>query len=123
MFPRRLSTGIAYTPAGALQHRITLLQQNQQRDTNGEFLDPVIFAETWASISILQGRDLERAQQIVSEVSHKVVIRHIEGVKSSMTVQFVDRTFLIQAVEDPDERKVELHLLCLERNDGQPGER
>ena len=123
MFPRRLSTGIAYTPAGALQHRITLLQQNPQRDANGEFLDPVIFVETWASISILQGRDLERAQQIVSEVSHKVVIRHIEGVKFSMTVQFGDRNFLIQAVEDPDERKVELHLLCLERNDGQAGGR
>jgi SPP1 family predicted phage head-tail adaptor len=122
MQPRRLSTGISYEPRGAMQHRVTLLQRNSRRTDEGESLPPTDFADTWASIKVLQGRELDKAQQIVAEVTHKVVIPYQDGVESDMLVQFRNRLFVIQAVQDPDERQVELHLLCAERNEGRDGE-
>jgi SPP1 family predicted phage head-tail adaptor len=116
---KRLSTGTAYTSAGAMNICITLLLADQQRTPDGEFLPWEKFASTWASIRAMTGRDLEKAQQVVAEVTHKVVIRYMPGVLAKMLVQLPDgRIFLIQAIMDPDERKVELWLLCKERNDG-----
>jgi SPP1 family predicted phage head-tail adaptor len=119
---RRLSTGIAYESRGAMVHRITLLKDNSQRNAEGEFLPATDFADTWASIKVLQGRELEKLQQIVAEVTHKIVIPYQDGVISGMRIQFGKRIFQIEAVQDPDERKVDLILLGLERNDGRDGE-
>jgi SPP1 family predicted phage head-tail adaptor len=119
---RRLSTNIGYEPRGAMVHRITLLKDNSQRNTEGEFLSATDFADTWASIKVLQGRELEKLQQIVAEVTHKIVIPYQDGVIAGMRIQFGKRIFQIEAVQDPDERKVDLILLGLERNDGRDGE-
>jgi len=105
-----------------MHHRITLLTLNKKRDDSGEFLPPTDFSDCWADISLLQGKELDKAQQIIAEVTHKVVVSYQPGIESQMLVQFEDRVFTIQAVQDPDERHVELHLLCVERNEGLPGE-
>lgn len=119
---RRLSTNIAYEPRGAMQHRISLLKQHPQRDAAGEFLPMTVFSDTWAAIKLLQGRNLEKAQQISSEVTHTVVISYEPNIDSSLMVKFENRYFRIMAVVDPDERKMELHLLCLEVDEGEAGE-
>jgi SPP1 family predicted phage head-tail adaptor len=117
MLPRLLNAS-DYQAAGALDRVITLLTPNPARTSGGEFLPPLVFANCWASIKALTGRDLERAQQVVAEVSHKVIIRYIPGVVAKMLVQVEQRTFVIEAVVDQDENKFELWLLCHERNDG-----
>lgn len=125
----RLSSKVNYQPTGALDRLITLLTPNPTRTAGGEFLPPVTFATAWAAITALSGRDLERAQQVVAEVSHKVIIRYMSGVVAKMLVQLEGSTcgaaatsgprqFIIEAVLDPDENQVELWLLCHERNDG-----
>lgn len=103
---------------------VTILQENPQRDYQGEFLPPLTLMQTWASVTILQGKDLEKAQEVIAQVTHKVVINFPDiAVKSNMFVQMQDgRVFVIQATQDADERKFQLTLLCLERNDGLPGE-
>jgi len=101
---------------------ITLLLAEQKRSPIGEFLPPEKFASTWASVRALAGRDLEKSQQVVAEVTHKIVMRYLPGVLAKMLVQLPDgRIFIIQAVLDPDERKIEMWLMCKERNDGQHG--
>lgn len=70
----------------------------------------------WAAISELQGREMYKAQQFVSEVTHKINIRWRPGVVAKMTVVFRGRTFQIQAVLNPEMRNRELDLLCLERS-------
>lgn len=103
---------------------VTILQDNPQRDYQGELLPELELFQTWAAVTILQGRDLEKAQEVVAEVTHKVVINYPDiAVESNMYVQLEDgRVFVIQAKQDQDERKFQLTLLCLERNDGLPGE-
>lgn len=118
MQPRRLSTGVAYEPRGAMQHRIDVLKPNSRRTDEGTELSPTLFTESWASIRLLQGRELDKAQQVIAEVTHKIVIPYQDGLESEMLVHFNNRQFVIQAIEDPDERKFELHLLCVERNEG-----
>jgi hypothetical protein len=48
-------------------------------------------------------------------------ISYLSAVNESMLVSFDSRTFRIQAIADPDERKAELRKLCLET--GQKGRR
>jgi SPP1 family predicted phage head-tail adaptor len=76
-----------------------------------------VFATVWASVEALSGRELYSAQQKVSEVTHLITIRWLAGVKARMNVWFDDRQFQIQAVENPDERRHFLRLLCIERDD------
>jgi SPP1 family predicted phage head-tail adaptor len=124
MQPRSISHGIARTGAGEMTQYVTVLQENPERDYEGEFLAPLQLFQTWAAVTILQGKDLEKAQEVVAEVTHKVIINYPDiPVESNMYVQLQDgRTFVIQARQDMDERKYQLTLLCLERNDGLPGE-
>ncbi len=118
MLPRSLSTGVSRYPTGAMRHTIELLQPNTTRDSDGEFADPTVFATCRAFIVNLQGRELLKAQQVVSEVTNKVIIPYIPGVTSAMMVSFDSRLFEVLAVSDLDELKVQLVLYCVERNDG-----
>jgi SPP1 family predicted phage head-tail adaptor len=116
MNPRRLSTGILYTPRGSMVQRVTLLNQ-PGRDSQGHPTPATTFLDNVpAAISSLQGRELLAAQQIVQEVSHKIIIPFVDGVKENMTVVFRGRNFQILWDQDPDERRFELQLFCVERN-------
>lgn len=77
----------------------------------------------WADVTRLSGQELVKAQQIVQEVTHEIVIPYPPGgfaqserLPESGTVTFDGRTLQIKNIFDPDERKVQLHLLCVERN-------
>src|SRR5437879_3915314 len=104
MQPRRLSTNVSYESRGAMQHRVDLMKQNARRADDGEFLSPTLFAESWASIRMLAGRELDKAQQVIAEVTHMIVIPYQPGLEAQMLVNFEGRQFVIQAIEDPDER-------------------
>lgn len=78
------------------------------------------FAVVWASVEALSGREPYAAQQKVSEVTHRVRIRWMRGVKAKQNIWLADpdgdRQFQIQAVENPDETRHYLDLLCIERD-------
>lgn len=115
--PRIVSTGVEYTPAGAMVQEITLLAPSTVRDSEtGEFGDSTEFQTLFANISALSGRELEKAQQLVAEVTHKVVLPYLPGVTTAMMVRFRGRFFQIESITDPDESQIELRLLCRERN-------
>jgi SPP1 family predicted phage head-tail adaptor len=84
--------------------------------------DATVFAMVRASIEALTGRELYQAQQKVSEVTHKVTMRWMSGVKPNMNVWFsegtptVTRVFQILDVQNPDEKHHVLWLMCLERD-------
>ena len=102
------------TPVGAMDSRISLLALGD-RAGDGSSEDPAVFASSWAAVSTLSGRALEKAQQIDQEVSHLVAMPYISGVTGAMQVSFEGRIFDIQYVEDVEERKTELRLYCVER--------
>lgn len=103
--------------------RVKIVQPNLTLDSAGGWNpdDATVFAEVWAAVEALSattfGRTVFAAQQESSEVTHRVTIRYLPGVKASMNIWFRDRQFKIQAIVDPDEQQKVLYLLCLERND------
>jgi SPP1 family predicted phage head-tail adaptor len=108
--------------AGRLRHLITI---QHQVATTGELGEPAVawtdFAsDVWADVRPVSGRAYMEAKQAQSEVSHKVSIRFLSGVKADMRVVFEGRVFQIEAVLDFEERHKEMQLLCVERSgDGQ----
>lgn len=99
--------------SGSLRHRIEIQHLVQGED---EYGDPVVewqtFANVWAEVLDLKGREFWQAAQVQSEVTTRVRIRYLPGIESSMRVVHNDRTLEIDHILDPDGRKRELHLLC-----------
>jgi len=104
--------------AGKLRHRVEIVTPDAQQDSAGGWVidQTSLFLTVWASVEALSGRELYAAQQQVSEVTHKIVIRWRTGILSSMCVLFEDRFFQIMAILNPDGRHKLLILLCKERD-------
>jgi SPP1 family predicted phage head-tail adaptor len=105
--------------AGLLRHQIRIAVPNWTPDSWGDNqIDSAsVLGSVWASVEALSGRELFAAQQRVSNVTHVVTIRYMDGLKASMNVWFGARQFQIQAIENPDEQTKMLRLLCIERDD------
>jgi SPP1 family predicted phage head-tail adaptor len=105
--------------AGRLRHRIQIVKPKLTQDATGGTVidDDSLVASVWAAIEPLTGRELYAAQQMVSEVTHKITIRWMDGIKSNMNVRFGGREFQIQSIQNPDERHKVLILLSIERDD------
>jgi len=101
--------------AGQLRHRVTIQSRTTARDAHD---DPIATWSTvvkvWASIEPLNARELILAQQVESNVTHKVTIRYRSGVTSAMRVVFGSRTFEIDSVINTDERNITMVLMCEE---------
>lgn len=104
--------------AGELRHLIKIVDLTYRQDAAGGVSadDGTPFATVWAKVESLIGRELYAAQQKVSEVTHKITIRWIDGVTAQQVVWFDDRQFDIEATDDPDGRRIKLFLLCVERD-------
>jgi len=104
-------------PAGTYRHRITLRESTATgRDAaGGEILTWSDVATVWAAVEPISGREYFAAQQVNAETTHRIKMRYRPGVHSKMRVLFGSRTFDIESVIDPEERHVELHLMCVER--------
>lgn len=105
----------SYTTIGSMNAWITLLAPGA-RTTDGGQANPSPVISTWASIRAMSGQELYKAQQIVPQVTHLVTVPYQPGIAAAMEINYQDRIFQIEAVQDPDERQVELRLLCIERN-------
>ncbi|MDU5009483.1 MAG: phage head closure protein [Haemophilus parainfluenzae] len=100
---------------GKLRHRITLLQQvNEVNDYGASTQTWKRVATVWADVRPLSGREYFSAQQVQSEVTTQIWLRHIEGIKPTMKVKFGKREFEILSVLNTQERDVSLQLMCKE---------
>lgn len=102
--------------AGSLRHRVTIEQQTTTKGAKGGVIKTwTTFAERWASVEPLQGREFYDAQKVNSEARYKVVLRYLAGVLPTMRVKYGTRTFeIVSPPINPGERNIELHLLCKE---------
>jgi SPP1 family predicted phage head-tail adaptor len=98
-------------------HRITIEENQPTRDGIGGTADNwVPVATVWAAVEPLKGREFFAAQQVNSEVSHRVTLRYRAGVRPDMRVRFGARVLEIAGPPiDPDEKHKELQLMCVER--------
>lgn len=102
--------------AGKLRHRIGIQQVSEVPDEFGGI------TRTWstiatrrASISPLRGRERDQARQVTPELSHKIVMRHFEGLTPKHRIEFDSRTFEINEVMTTDEIKHMQIIMCIER--------
>ena len=72
----------------------------------------------YAEIIPLNGRQLVDARQVHSEVSHRVMIRYLNGVTAACRVEWDDRILDVLAVMNLEERDILLTLLCRELPSG-----
>lgn len=77
---------------------------------------PTDLGSFWAEITALKGHELESMQQRWAEARFAVKMRHQPGItfQRKDQVAWGSRTLDILDVEDPDQRKRELSLICRE---------
>lgn len=103
---------------GPLRNRITLESRTVDRTTAG-FGEPTenwtTLATVWASVEPLSGEEFFQAQQENAEVTHRVRLRFRSGITPKHRLKVGTRILDIVSVIDPEERGLELELLCRER--------
>jgi SPP1 family predicted phage head-tail adaptor len=102
--------------AGELRHRITIQQKDLQRDAlGGETSAWVDYAEVWAAIWPVSGREMMQDMALQGQVTHKIRIRYLDGVLAEMQILFGTRVFRITTPPiNFEERNKYQDLLCLE---------
>lgn len=99
---------------GELRHVITIQELSDQQNEYGEEDEWVNVLKARAGIFPISGREFFAAETVNSEVSHKVIMRYVPGVRPDMRVKFGERVFNIISVINFQEKNTELQLLCKE---------
>lgn len=107
------------TDCGKYRHILTAQRFVGTRDVYGE---PLTADDTaWenflsfrAAISPISGREFYAAEQLQSEVTHKVRCRYRDGLHTEHRLKFGRRTFQILSVIDWEERHESLLIMCKE---------
>jgi SPP1 family predicted phage head-tail adaptor len=103
---------------GELRHRVDILMPPESRNEYGELESTAewsVFKTVWASVDPLKGRELFTAQQINSEITCKVKMWYIPGVKAKMRIRA--RGHVFEVVGPPVDINLahrELELMCKE---------
>jgi SPP1 family predicted phage head-tail adaptor len=121
MLPPRISSNVSYTPLGAMNSKITLLNPTNRRDGNGDPVDPDVFASgVWAKIQALAQRYTDKPDQTTIRATAKIVIRYQPGITSAMLVkdEATGAIYNMMTANDPDGHRVELWLMCYISTDG-----
>ena len=101
--------------SGKLRNYIEIQQKIMVEDENLEWIESwPTFTSYWAEILPLVGREYWASRQTVSEVTGKIRMRYLTGVKTTMKVIDGLKSYDIEAVIDVENRHEELILLVKE---------
>ncbi|NBW15375.1 MAG: head-tail adaptor protein [Caulobacteraceae bacterium] len=101
--------------AGDLWARITIEQPSSAQNEVGEStLTWTTYATVWADVQPLGGREAQRYAETVGLSTHRVTLRYLSGLTSSMRVSYDGRTLEIGQVNER-ERKWIHELICTEK--------
>ncbi len=113
--------------SGRFRHRVTIEYATETRDSVGGVTQTwAELDQVWASVEPIQGREFFSASQVQSDVSTRIRIRYRADVTEKMRVVHVADSassltnyYDITAVLPVNEKRHELHLMCVKR--GQDG--
>ena len=101
---------------GRLRHKIIIEKPTETTSDTGDVIQSwADFATVWAEVTPLKGREYWASKQTTSEITGKIRIRYLDGITPKMRVKFGSRIFNIEAVLNPDEKKIETILLVSEQ--------
>lgn len=99
---------------GRLRERVTIQQATATRNRIGETVQTWgTFAEVWASVEGLSGREVLQSGQQQTEVTHRVRMRYVTGLTQQMRLSWRGRTLEITSLLEHANR-TEHELLCTE---------
>jgi SPP1 family predicted phage head-tail adaptor len=102
---------------GRLRERVTIQQASETRNAMGEVVQSwVTFAERWASVDGLSSREFLLQGQQQSEISHRVRLRYVPGMKATMRFLWRGRVLEMTSLLEHGNRS-EHEALCTERLD------
>lgn len=82
--------------AGLLRHLVVIEKYTETRDAVGGVIKGYVeFAQAWASIQPMLGREHFTEQRVSTEQTHRINMRYIPGVESTMRLTHNGRTFEI----------------------------
>lgn len=118
-----------YIEAGKLRHRIKIVDptvvDTGAQDSFGQIIPganpPTVADNLPASIEFVSAKQIYAAQTFTSQVTHRITIRWMAGIKPEQEVQFTDpegkdRHVQIVSIDNPDQQSRMLILNCLERD-------
>ena len=101
--------------AGTLRRQITLQRRTSTNDTFGQQSTAWTTLRTsYAEIEPLTGRELETAQAINAEVTHRITLRYRSDITTALRITYQGRIFNVLSVLDIDTAHTALQLLCSE---------
>ena len=101
--------------AGELNKLVTIQGKTVAQDSFGEeVVTWTKIADVWASINPVSYRELLEAQQVQSEISHRIVIRYRDGIKPYHQIIYGNSTYEILNIFNPNTANIALHLICRE---------
>jgi SPP1 family predicted phage head-tail adaptor len=102
---------------GRLRERVTVQRATETRNALGETVQSwETFAERWASVNGLSSREVLLQGQQQTELSHRVRMRYVDGMTSTMRLVWRGRVLEIASLLEHNNRS-EHELLCTERVD------
>lgn len=102
--------------AGQLRHRVALQRPVSTRNSFGEVtLAWETYAERWAAVEPISGRERLLAAQVQAQLTHRVLLRPLDVTVSPRDqVAYRGRVLKVEAVRDLEERGRLLVLDCRE---------
>lgn len=105
---------------GLLRSRVTLQKRVPSTDGEGSSSDGWVTVGTiWAAVQSTAGVEVLEAAQPEARITHEVTIRYRSDLAPPLGHQarllLGNRTLDISTAMDPDERRREMDLLCVER--------
>lgn len=104
---------------GKLRHKVTIHNLVETQSTlTGEMVQSwSTGASVWAAIEPLQGRELFQVQQYQAKIDTKITVRCSSDTTSITAKSMVnhstgDQDYYIENIINPDERNIELQLMC-----------
>lgn len=101
--------------AGELRHRIILEENVPTRNaTREEIPNWQVFTSVWGDVKPVSAREFISNERASAEVSHKIKLRYLPGLKPSMRVRWGARLFEIEGILDQGGRQRELVIMARE---------
>ena len=101
--------------AGNLRHLVVIQRATVARDAHGqETRTWARLATVKADIQPIRAREFVEGGATVSDVSHKIIMRHFPGLLPTDRILYAQRTFNIAAVINPGERNIMTEVIATE---------
>ena len=111
--------GTRYNSATELNTQVTFTQPSNGQAVDGTPLPETAVATTWANVAMWRGKQDDKKETIESIASYKIIIRYPQtwALDSGMNILVRGQRHIIDAFNDPDGNRVELHIFTYTVND------